>query len=61
MYKLLVIIGLTTLLLGCAVSQKTYKTNGALDEMISQKRFEIKAKLAQPMVTQVMSQVALSG
>lgn len=61
MQKKGILIGLTILLLGCASSQKTYETNAALDKMMSQKRFEIKAKFAQPMVTQAMSQVALSG
>lgn len=61
MYKTLVIIGLTLLLLGCVASQKTYETNTALDEMMSQKHFEITAKFAQPMVTRALSQVALSG
>lgn len=60
-YKPLVIIGLTILLLGCAASQKTYETNTALDEMMSQKYFEIKVNFAQPTVTQAMSQVAQSG
>lgn len=61
MQKKVILIGLTILILGCAASQKTYETNAALDEMVSQKHFEINAKFAQPMLTQALSQVALSG
>lgn len=61
MQKIGILIGLTILLLGCVASQKAYETNAALDKMMSQKHFEIRAKFAQPMVTQAMNQVAQSG
>lgn len=61
MEKIGVLLVLTGLFLGCGAAQKTFETNTVLDEMISQKRFEIQAKSAQPMVTRAMSDIALSG
>jgi len=61
MQKILVLIGLILLFLGCGASQKIYKTNAALDQMMTEKKFEIKAGTALPMVTLALSQVALSG
>lgn len=61
MQKMIVLMVLTSLFLGCGASQKSYEANTALDEMIANKSFKIEVVSAEPMVTQAMAQVANSG
>ncbi|WP_273566909.1 DUF4251 domain-containing protein [Maribacter halichondriae] len=59
--KIALVFSVTILMLHCSPSQKLVENNAALDGLIAQKRFEIKVRTVEPLVTQAMAQVANSG
>jgi len=59
--KILWISGMAVLLFACSTSKRINESNAALDEMVASKKFEFRARFAQPMVTNALSQIAVSG
>ena len=59
--KIVILLVVIPLFVGCTSAQKIYETNSVLDEMMLQKRFEIQVKFAQPMATRAMNTIASSG
>ena len=59
--KILFLILVVILGIGCKSGQKTTVTNTALDDMMQKKSVEITIRTAEPMVTQALSQIANSG
>lgn len=59
--KLILVFSVLVVMMSCTSSQKMVENNEGVDDLITQRNFEIEIRSAEPQVTQAMAQVANSG
>ncbi|MFX0556937.1 DUF4251 domain-containing protein [Maribacter sp. CXY002] len=61
LYRILGVVLIGIMVLGCTSSQKTVRPNPRLEKMVADHAFKIEIQTAEPMVTAALAQIANSG